>query len=74
MSEQDYIANCIDRILSAPCLPANHYRRSKDLAGVVRIAGHNTVNAGHAELQNLVELAEAGRYNMDAERPLLKSG
>lgn len=65
---QEYIANCLFRIMTAPCLPANVYRRALDISQA--ITDWNTYatqrpdeNTIHVRLVALVDLAEQGYYN-----------
>jgi len=58
----DYLANCIHRILLADCSSTEEYRRCCDLAGAIRVANELGPNAAHRRLIELVNLAEAGEY------------
>jgi len=62
MNEQDYIANCISRILMAPCHPSQTYRRDKALAEAVRAAALLGEDVAHKYLQGVLASAEAGAY------------
>lgn len=65
MTTQEYITNCLLRIFSASCSPANETRRANDVA-IIIYQNAGAINNIHLGLANLCNFAEQGRY---AEKP-----
>jgi len=61
-NNQDYIANCISRIIDAEAAASKRRLRETDLADAVRIAAAQGEKAAHNHLIWLSKEAEAGRY------------
>ena len=63
METTDYMANCIFRILAAPCHPSRATDRAKQLAYVCYLA-HKAEDMGraHRELIDMTNDYEAGKY------------
>lgn len=64
MSVQQYIENCIWRILKAPCHVSRETERVRDIAGAIRVAvsSEQKESAAHGYLSDLCTKAEAGAY------------
>lgn len=60
--KQDYIANCIFRILCCDNNAVKAAKLASDLAVVIRIAAARGEQAAHAELIQLVRVAETGEF------------
>ncbi len=70
MESDNYLANCISRIMSAHCDNKNVRARECDLAQAIFIAADQGTSAAHNFLVEICNQAEAGKYKTsDLEKP-----